>query len=79
MFTYFSILISGIEVMPKCIALCSFSEVILVLFSIYFKGYFQGQKGLIWTFVIYFGQYIRNGACYDQCLYVEHIHVQSHI
>ena len=28
-----------------------------------FKGYFQGQKGPIWTFVIYLGQYIRNGAC----------------
>ena len=32
-FTYFSILISSIEVLPKCIASCSFSEVILVLFS----------------------------------------------
>ena len=31
--TYFSILISSIEVLPKCIAPCSFSEVILVLFS----------------------------------------------
>ena len=28
-----------------------------------FKGYFQGQKGLILTFVIYLGQYLRNGAC----------------
>ena len=32
-FTHFSILISSIEVLPKCIASCSFSEVILVLFS----------------------------------------------
>ena len=31
--TYFSILISSIEVLPKCIASFSFSEVILVLFS----------------------------------------------
>ena len=33
MFTYFSILISSIEVLPKCIASCSFSDAILVLFS----------------------------------------------
>ena len=32
-FTCFSILINSIEVLPKCIASCSFSEVILVLFS----------------------------------------------
>ena len=32
-FTYFSILISSNEVLPKCIASYSFSEVILVLFS----------------------------------------------
>ena len=32
-FTYLSILISSIEVLPKCIASCSYSEVILVLFS----------------------------------------------
>ena len=32
-FTHFSVLISSIEVLPKCIASCSFSEVILVLFS----------------------------------------------
>ena len=82
-FSHFSILISSIEVLPKCIASCSFSEVILVLFSNFngvghdFKGYFQGQKGPIWTFVIYLGQYLRNGACCDQCLYEEHI--QSHI
>ena len=30
-----------------------------------FKVYFQGQKGPIWTFVIYLGQYLRNGACCD--------------
>ena len=30
-----------------------------------FKGYFQGQKGPIWTFVIYLGHYLRNGACCD--------------
>ena len=42
-----------------------------------FKGYSQGQKGPIWTFVIYLGQYLRNGACCDQCLYETHI--QSHI
>ena len=38
-----------------------------------FKVYFQGQKGPIWTFVIYLGQYLRNGACCDQCLYEVHI------
>ena len=32
-FTYFSVLISSNEVLPKCIVSCSFSEVILVLFS----------------------------------------------
>ena len=32
-FTYFSILISSIEVLPKCFASYGFSEVILVLFS----------------------------------------------
>ena len=42
-----------------------------------YKRYFQGQKGPIWTFVIYLGQYLRNGACCDQCLYEAHI--QSHI
>ena len=42
-----------------------------------FKGYFQGQKGPIWTFVIYLSQYLRNGACCDQCLYEAHI--QSHV
>ena len=26
------------------------------------KGYFQDPKGPIWTFVIYLGQYLRNGA-----------------
>ena len=36
-FTHFSILISSIEVLPKCIASCSFSEMILVLFS-HFNG-----------------------------------------
>ena len=70
-FTHFSILIGSIEVLPKCIASCIFSEVILVLFSNFngvifkmvdFKGYFQDQKGAIWTFVIYLGQYLRNGA-----------------
>ena len=30
-----------------------------------FRGYFQGQKGPTWTFVIYLGQYLRNGACGD--------------
>ena len=51
-FTYFSILISSNEVLPKCIASYRFSEVILVLFSILmvlidYKGYFHGQKGPI--------------------------------
>ena len=41
-----------------------------------FKGYFQGQKGPIWIFVIYLVQYLGNGACCDQCLYEAHI--QSH-
>ena len=34
--TYFSILISSIEVLPKWIASCSFPEVILVLFVLKF-------------------------------------------
>ena len=38
-----------------------------------FKGYFQCQKGPIWTFVIYLGKYLRNGACCEQCLYETHI------
>ena len=42
-----------------------------------FQGHFQGQKGPVWTFVIYLGQYLRNGACCDQYLYEAHI--QSHI
>ena len=64
-FTHFSVIISSIEVLPKCIASCSFSEVILVLFS-NFNGvdwFLPGQKGPIWTFVIYLVQYLRNGAC----------------
>ena len=36
---------------------------------------FQGQKGPIWTFVINLGQYLRNGACCDQCLYEAHIQI----
>ena len=36
------------------------------------KGYFKGKKGPIWTFVIYLGQYLRNSACCDQCLYEAH-------
>ena len=51
------------------------SQILMVL--IYFKGYFQGQKDPIWTFVIYLGQYLRNGACCDKFLYEAHI--QSHI
>ena len=49
-FTYLSMLISSIKVLPKCIAWYSFSEVILVLLSnikmklVNFKGYCQGQK-----------------------------------
>ena len=41
-----------------------------------FKGYFQGQKVPIWIF-IYLGQYLRNGACCDQCFY--EVHTQIHI
>ena len=43
----------------------------------FIKGYFQGQKGPIRTFVIYIGQYLRNGACCDQCLYGAHIQQQK--
>ena len=39
----------------------------MLMVLIDFKGYCQGQKGPIWTFVIYLGQYLRNGACCDQC------------
>ena len=56
-FTYFSILISSIEVLPKCIASCSFSEVILVLFSNFngdwFQMLFSRSENPIWTFVNY--------------------------
>ena len=77
-FTYFSILISSIEVLPKCITSCCFSEVIIVLF-LYFNGvdWFSRSERSIWTFVIYLDQYLINGACCDQCLYWTHI--QSHI
>ena len=39
-----------------------------------FKGYFLGQKGPIWIFVFYLGQYLRNGAYCDQCFYEAHIY-----
>ena len=82
MFTYFSILIRSIEVLSKCIVLWFFRGDPSAVFKnfnglIDFKGYFQGQKGPIWIFVIYLGQYLRNGACCDQCLY--EAHKQSHI
>ena len=48
-----------------------------MVLSPYYKGNFQGQKGPIYTFVIYQGQYLRNGACCDQCLY--EVHIRSHI
>ena len=57
-FSHFShILVSSIEVLPKCIASCSSSEIIIVLFSnfnlvIDFKGYFHNIESPIWTFVI---------------------------
>ena len=38
-----------------------------------FKGYFQGQKGPIWTFVIYLGHYLGNGACCDNVC-IKHIY-----
>ena len=38
-----------------------------------FNGYFQGQKGRIWTFVIYLGHYLRNGACCDNVC-IKHIY-----
>ena len=41
-----------------------------------FKDSFQGQKGPIWTFVIYLGQYLRNGACCDQSVYEAHMQSQ---
>ena len=37
----------------------------------------EGIIGTLANILIYLGQYIRNTACYDQCVYVEHI--QSHI
>ena len=57
-FTYFSILISSIEVLPKCIASCSFSEVIIVLFSNFngvdwFQMLFSKSENPIRTFVNY--------------------------
>ena len=33
----------------------------MLMVLIDFKGYFQGYKGPIWTFVSYIGQYLRNG------------------
>ena len=49
------------------------SDVILLLFLHFncvdwFKGYFQGQKGLIWTFVNYWGQYLQIGTCLYEAL-----------
>ena len=77
-FTYFSITISVIEVLRKCIASCSLSGVILVVMVlIHLKGYFQGQKSPIWTFVIHLGQYLKNNAYCKQPLYVTP--VQNHI
>ena len=38
-----------------------------------FKGYFQGENGPIWTFVIYLGHYLRNGACCDN-ICMKHIY-----
>ena len=37
----------------------------------------EGIIGTLANILIYLGQYIRNTACYDQCVYVEHI--QRHI
>ena len=42
-----------------------------------FKGHFQDQKDPNWTFVIYLGQYLRNGACCDQRLYETHIQIHE--
>ena len=79
------ILIRSIKALPKCIASYSASQdwswccsqILILLNYFIIINYFQGQKGSILTCAIYLGQYIRNGACYDQCLYVAHI--QSHI
>ena len=64
-FHIFIFLNRSIEVLPKC------SKILMVLID--FKGYFQGLKGPIWTFVFYLGRYLRNGAYCDQCLYEAHI------
>ena len=50
---------------------------LIVMVLIDFNGYLQGQKGPVWTYAIYWGQYLRNGACCDQCLYAAH--TQRHI
>ena len=79
-FTHLTILISSIEVLPKCIASCSFSEVILVLFSNFNGVFFKVRKvqfGPLLSIGLYLGQYLRTGACCEQCLYEAHI--QSHI
>ena len=36
------------------------------------KGYFQDQKGPIWTFVIYLGQYLKNG-CMKHIIMIFHM------
>ena len=46
-FTYISILIRGIEVLPKCIAPFNFSDVILVLFS-NCKGVYSFESLFSW-------------------------------
>ena len=52
----------------------SFEFFILMVFIDY-KG-FKVRK-VQFTLVIYLGQYLRNGACCDQCLY--EVHIRSHI
>ena len=66
-FTHFSVLISSIEVLPKCVASCC-SQILMVLID-----FFKVRKVQFSTLnVIYLGQYLRNGACCDQCLYEVH-------
>ena len=71
------------KVLLKCIASFSISGVILVMFS-NFNGvdsfwtlFSRSERSNFLFFVIYLGQYLRNGACCDQCLCEAHI--QSHI
>ena len=80
-FTYLSILISSIEVLPKCIASCSFSEVIRVLFSncndvlLILNAIFKVRKVLFGPFDLFrpLSVYVVTNVC------MKHIYTKSYM